>query len=428
MADYPIQRIRRPLSAVLAVPGSKSLTNRAMLMAALASGTSTLRGALFSDDSRYFLESLKILGIQTQTDEAAKEIRICGLGGRIPNTGVSIYTGSAGTASRFLTALLALRDGTWTVNCSEQMSRRPMHELFEALSSLGASFSFTGDAGHLPAVVHGCGCPGVEVQVATDKSTQFLSALLMNAPVLPQGLHIRTTGKRADGAYVKITERMMRQFGCGLRHETGSNEFFIPGGQVYQARQYAVEPDVSAACYFYAAAAVCGGSVTVKGLHADTLQGDIRFLDVLREAGCIAEDTEEGIRVTGPGPGKLRGVDVNMKDFSDQALTLAAIAPFADGITTIRGIGHIRLQESDRIHACVTELSGMGIRAEESADGIRIWPGPVRPHRVNTYEDHRVAMAFAVTGLAADGIVIGDGECTGKTFENFFDTLALLHE
>lgn len=427
MADYPIQRVRGPLSAILSVPGSKSVTNRALLMAALASGTSVLSGALFSDDSRYFLESLALLGFETHADEVSKEIRIRGLGGQIPNTNVSIYTGSAGTASRFLTALLALRDGTWTVNCSEQMSRRPMQELFKALSSLGASFDFTGRPGHLPAIVHGCGCPGREVQVATDESTQFLSALLMNAPVLPGGLHIRTAGKRADGAYVKITARMMRQFGCGLRHEEGSGEFLIPGGQKFLARQYTVEPDVSAACYFYAAAAVCGGSVTVRNLHADTLQGDIRFLEVLREAGCLVEDTEAGIRVTGPGPGRLRGVDVNMKDFSDQALTLAAIAPFADGITSIRGIGHIRLQESNRIHACVTELSGMGIRTEESEDGIRIWPGQVRPHRVNTYEDHRVAMAFAVTGLAADGIVIGDGECTGKTFENFFDTLALLH-
>ena len=428
MADYPIERIRRPLSAAVTVPGSKSITNRALLMAALASGPSVLTGALFSDDSRYFLESLNQLGFETHADEAAKEIRIRGLGGKIPGPGTSVYTGSAGTASRFLTALLALRDGVWTVNCSEQMSRRPMNGLFEALEALGASFVFTGEAGHLPAVVHGCGRPGREVTVATEKSTQFLSALLMNAPVLPDSLHIRTDGKRADGAYVKITTRMMEQFGCRVDHETGSGEFTVPGGQTYRPGRCDIEPDVSAACYFYAAAAVCGGSVTVRNLHADTLQGDIRFLDVLKEMGCQAEDTPDGICVTGPADGRLKGIDVNMKDFSDQALTLAAIAPFAGGVTTIRGIGHIRLQESDRIHAIVTELTGMGIRAEDIGDGVRIWPGKVQPYRVQTYEDHRVAMAFAVTGLASDGIVIGDGECTGKTFENFFDTLALLHE
>ena len=428
MADYPIERIRRPLSAAVTVPGSKSITNRALLMAALASGPSVLTGALFSDDSRYFLESLNQLGLETHADEAAKEIRIRGLGGKIPGPGTSVYTVSAGTASRFLTALLALRDGVWTVNCSEQMSRRPMNGLFEALEALGASFVFTGEAGHLPAVVHGCGRPGREVTVATEKSTQFLSALLMNAPVLPDGLHIRTDGKRADGAYVKITTRMMEQFGCRVDHETGSGEFTVPGGQTYRPGRCDIEPDVSAACYFYAAAAVCGGSVTVRNLHADTLQGDIRFLDVLKEMGCQAEDTPDGICVTGPADGRLKGIDVNMKDFSDQALTLAAIAPFAGGVTTIRGIGHIRLQESDRIHAIVTELTGMGIRAEDIGDGVRIWPGKVQPYRVQTYEDHRVAMAFAVTGLASDGIVIGDGECTGKTFENFFDTLALLHE
>lgn len=427
MSDYPIERVRGGLSCSVRVPGSKSITNRAMLMAALASGTSVLHGAIFSDDSRYFLASLNSLGFETHSDEDTKEIRIRGLGGRIPKTGGSIYTGSAGTASRFLTALLSLREGTWTVNCSEQMSRRPMRELFEALSSLGARFEFTGQPGHLPVVVYGTGHPGSKVRVATDKSTQFLSALLMSAPVLPDGLLIETDGKRADGAYVKITTRMMSQFGCEVSHTDGSGQFLVPGAQNYIPRQYQIEPDVSAACYFYAAAAVCGGSVTVENLHADTLQGDIRFLDVLKNMGCAVEDTAGGIRVTGPGAGRLAGVDVNMKDFSDQALTLAAIAPFARDVTTIRGIGHIRLQESDRIHAMVSALTGMGIRAEESEDSVRIWPGQVRPHRVETFDDHRVAMAFAVTGLAADGIVIGDGECTKKTFENFFSVLSSLH-
>lgn len=427
MADYPVKRIGGPLACSVRVPGSKSITNRAMLLAALASGTSVLRGALFSDDSRYFLESLNSLGFETQSDEKTKEICIRGLGGRIPQTKGSIYTGSAGTASRFLTALLSLKEGTWTVNCSEQMSRRPMSELFDALSSLGASFEFLKEPGHLPAVVHGAKSPGLTAAVATDKSTQFLSALLMSAPVLKDGLTITTSGRRADGAYVKITTRMMKQFGCEIRHRPGSGQFVIPPASGYFPRKYIIEPDVSAACYFYAAAAVCGGSVTVEDLHADTLQGDIRFLDVLRSMGCTVADTAEGIRVTGPGAGRLAGVDVDMKDFSDQALTLAAVAPFARDITTIRGIGHIRMQESDRIHAMVSALTGMGIRIEESEDSVRIWPGQVQGHRVETFEDHRVAMAFAVTGLAADGIVIGNSECTGKTFENFFDTLATLH-
>lgn len=428
MSDYAVRPIRKPLDALVQVPGSKSETNRALLLAALADGTSALTDVLFSADSRAFLSCLQDLGFSVEIQEQERYVAVKGEGGAIPGEDVNIYTGSAGTASRFLTALLALREGNWEICCSEQMSRRPMKELFDTLTQLGASFTYVGQEGHLPVRVKGAARPRHETSIATDTSTQFLSALLMTAPVLPDGLVLHAQGGRADGAYVKMTTDLMKRFGVNVHHETGSAIFEVAAGQAYRAGHYAIEPDMSAAAYFYAAAAICGGAVIVRGVKRTSLQGDIRFLSVLREMGCMLQETPEGIRVTGPGRGRLHGVDVNMKDFSDQALTLAAIAPFADSPTTIRGIGHIRKQESDRIKAIEVNLGRLGIECEAGDDFVKIWPGTPKPARIETFDDHRVAMAFAITGLAADGVVIKDQECVGKTFEDFFDVLQTLYE
>jgi 3-phosphoshikimate 1-carboxyvinyltransferase len=425
MSQYHVKTINEPLNAVVEVPGSKSITNRALLMAALAGGQCTLNGVLFSDDSRHFLSSLLELGFVIEVNEVEKYVVIHGHNGTIPKKEATINVGSAGTAARFLTAMLALSDGCYTINASEQMKNRPMKPLFDALTYMGAEFTFLEKEGHLPVKVKGAAFggkhPAAEVDIDISKSTQFLSALMMVAPMLENGLKIHITSKKTDGSYIRITAKMMQQFGCKVSHSGSLYE--IEAKESYALGIYQVEPDVSAACYFYAMAALTGGSIVVKNVHAASMQGDIKFLDVLRQMGCSIEETSEGIRVTGSKNGEYPGVDIDMNDFSDQTMTLSALAPFAKSATTIRNIGHIRLQESDRIHAIVTELTKLGIEVEEGEDYICIQPGKIHGGVVSTYDDHRMAMSFALIGLRTEGIVIDDCECCKKTFENYFEVL-----
>lgn len=417
---YYVKKLNKPLDITVTVPGSKSMTNRALLMAALSDGTTNLKGILFSDDSRHFLSSLQALGFQVTYSEADCSASVTGLGGAIPKKTGSIHVGSAGTAARFLTAMLALSDGEYEILASEQMEKRPMLPLFEALASMGAEFTYLKEEGHLPVRVKGSNAKVTQVSIDISKSTQFLSALLMTAPMLKNGLHIHILSEKTDGAYVRITRSMMEQFGCQAVYD--GHDYDIAGGQAYHAGNYVVEPDVSAACYFYAMAAVTGGSAVVRHVHPGLMQGDMKFLDVLEQMGCHVEDTKEGIRVTGNSDG-LQGIDVDMNDFSDQTMTLAAIAPFARGTTHIRNVAHIRLQESDRMAAILHNLESMGIRCRQEGDGLVIEPGSVRACEMETYEDHRMAMAFSLPGLLVDGIVIQNPMCCRKTFEGYFDVL-----
>ena len=428
MSQYKVKRVDHQLNCTIQVPGSKSITNRALLMASLSEGVCRLEGVLFSDDSRHFLTSLIALGYVIQVNEVEKYVVINGHGRDIPKKEATINVGSAGTAARFLTAMLALSDGAYTIEASEQMKKRPMLPLFEALESLGAEFEFLEKPGHLPVHVKGAAhngkIPVREVSIDISESTQFLSALMMAAPMLADGLKINITSKKTEGSYIRITSKMMDNFGCKVNHE--NNIYEISAGAQYYPATYQIEPDVSAACYFYAAAAILGGHVIVKNVHSNSMQGDIKFLDVLKQMGCVVTEEREGFCVTGPKDGEFTGVDIDMNDFSDQTMTLAAIAPFAKTPTYIRNIGHIRLQESDRIKAIVTELTKLGIKVEEEEAAIRIYPGTIKPGEVTTYDDHRLAMAFALIGLKTDGIIIDDYECCRKTFENYFDVLEML--
>ncbi len=429
MSQYKVKVLDHAIDCAVEVPGSKSITNRALLMAALSKGESRLNGVLFSDDSRHFLTSLIALGYIIEVNEVEKYVVINGHGADIPKKQGTIDVGSAGTAARFLTAMLALSDGEYTIQASEQMKKRPMLPLFEALTSMGAKFTFLEKEGHLPVQVTGAAFngakPATEVDIDISESTQFLSALLMVAPMLSDGLKIHITSEKTEGSYIRITMKMMHQFGCDTMHE--GNLYEIQAGQQYIAETYQIEPDVSAACYFYAAAALTGSHILVENVHSTSMQGDMKFLDVLKQMGCVIREEREGIYVTGPKDGVYNGVDIDMNDFSDQTMTLAAIAPFAKTSTYIRNIGHIRLQESDRIHAIVTELTKMGIQVEEEEDAIRIHPGNPQPSLVETYEDHRMAMAFALVGLRSEGIVIDRYECCAKTFENYFRVLDTLY-
>lgn len=423
---YKVHKLTAPVDWVVDVPGSKSMTNRALLMAALADGTTTLKGVLFSDDSRNFLGSLQSLGFEVEIDEAAKTVAVKGLNGQIPVTEGAIDVGSAGTAARFLTAMLAMAEGTFVVNASEQMKKRPMKPLFEVLKRMGAEITCLEKEGFLPVRIKGIGgrMPGHEmcqVELDISESTQFLSALLLVSPMVKQGLHIRITSGRKDGAYIRITRKMMERLGAKVDFDGA--DYTVQSNTAYRSDCCRIEPDVSAACYFYAAAALTGGRTVVRHVTRECMQGDLKFLDLLAQMGCTVCDTPAGIEVRGAADGRLRGVTVDMKDFSDQAMTLAALAPFADGDVRIENIGHIRLQESDRIHAIVAELTKLGIVCGEEPDAVTIHPGTPRPAIVQTYEDHRMAMAFALIGLRVEGIGIADPECCRKTFEDYFEVL-----
>ena len=324
----------------------------------------------------------------------------------------------------YLTAMLALSDGAYTIQASEQMKKRPMRPLFEALTSMGAEFTFLEKPGHLPVQVKGAAFgekkPADKVQVDISESTQFLSAFLLIAPMFPHGIRIHITSEKKDGSYIRITRKMMQEFGV----EAGFDgcDYTVAPFDGYQKTEYQIEPDVSGACYFYAAAAMSGGSAKVKHVHWDSMQGDMKFLKLLEQMGCSLTEEADGIRLTGPVDG-LKGLEVNMNDFSDQALTLAAIAPYASSSVKITHVGHIRGQECDRLHAIVTNLRNAGITCEEGDDWVCIHPGKPQPCKIETFEDHRVAMAFAVMGLGAEGIEILNPGCCKKTFENFFEVL-----
>lgn len=424
------------------VPGSKSMTNRALLIGALAQGKTVLRGVLFSEDSRVFMRALQDIGFRVEIEETEKVVTIEGLGGRLPlaeaDTGEAgrtpdresgwrkVYVGSAGTAARFLTALLALSGQKFVVEASEQMKKRPMEPLLRALEMLGARFEYLEKPYSFPFRICGREEKNPDcVELNIDASSQFLSALLLCGVMCREGMTIRLTGTRNARAYVGISMDMMGQFGCQTE-QLDEDTYRVLPEQRYRGGEYQIEPDVSAACYFYGLAAVTGGEAKVMHVHRATSQGDIKFLDVLEKMGCQVREEADGIVVTGNEDGRLEGVHVCMSDFSDQTMTLAALAPFAQGDTVIDGIGHIRRQESDRIRGIVTELTRMGISCEEREDGLTIHPGAVRPAVISTYDDHRMAMAFALTGCRAEGIVIDNPECCKKTFENYFDILTNL--
>lgn len=416
----PVEHIRNR-NIKVTVPGSKSITNRALLLATLAEGTTELEGALFSDDSRHFLKCVQELGFETTVDEPEEKITVTGLGGLLPKKQAEIYVGSAGTAARFLAAYLACSEGMFEMDASEQMRKRPMEPLLKALEQVGAEICCAGEAGHFPMRICGHGITTDSITVDIDKSSQFLSALLISGCLAKKDLHIQIQGSHGM-AYIEMTQKMMEQFGVCVK-KTSDRAFLIPAGQHYQAQHYRIEPDASAAAYFWAMAAVLGITVTVAHTHFESLQGDVAFVRILERMGCQIQDTEEGIAVTGPENGLLKGIEADMHSCSDQAITLAAIAPFADAPVRITGISHIRMQESDRIAAMVENLTALGIRAEEEADGIVIYPGKIHGGEIQTHDDHRLAMGFAITGLRCPGVVITDPMCCRKTFENYFDVL-----
>jgi 3-phosphoshikimate 1-carboxyvinyltransferase len=421
--------ISRPLNARVRVPGSKSLTNRALLVAALADGKTTLTNALFSDDSRYFADSLRRLGFTLDLSPLTSHLSIHGLGGRIPASHAELFVGNAGTAARFLTAMLTLGQGEYVLDGDARMRERPIGDLLDALTQLGARVESKVGARTRacpPIRVLASGLPGGQATVAGDVSSQFLSGLLMVAPYAQAPVELVVERGLNSKPYVDLTLGLMADFGVSVEREGYDCFQIVP--QRYRAQaHYAIESDASAASYFFAAPAILGGTVRVENVSRRSRQGDIAFLDVLVQMGCVVAEGENWIEVAGPASGELRGVDVDMRDIPDTAQTLAVIAPFAYSPTTIRGIASARVKETDRVAAMCAELARLGVPVTEHPNGLTIQPcREIRPATVRTYNDHRMAMAFALIGLKAPGVEIENPGCVSKTFPNFFEVLEQL--
>ena len=414
----------RPLDATVVVPGSKSITNRALLVAALADGRSELRGALHSDDTRYMAGALTALGIPVQSDEANARFRLDGGGGTFTAPEAELFVGNSGTTMRFLTAALPLGRGRYRIDGVPRMRQRPIAPLLAALNDLGADTRSEAETGCPPVLVQGAGLRGGQTRMAGDLSSQYFSALLLAAPYARDGVEIAVLGDLVSKPYLPMTAAVMAAFAVTADLDTGSwRRLGVRPGQRYTGRDYQIEPDASNASYFFAAAAVTGGRVRIAGLGRDSTQGDLRFVDVLAKMGADVEIGRDYTEVRGPRDGDLCGVDLDLGPISDTAQTLAAIAPLAAGPTTIRGIAHARLKETDRVAALATELRRLGQEVVEFPDGLRITPRPIRPADINTYDDHRMAMSFAVAALRAPGIRLRDPGCVAKTFPSFFDVL-----
>ena len=411
----PVTPVAGPLDAVVRPPGSKSLTNRALVCAALASGPSLVRGTLEADDTEAMAVALSELA---PSPGGAISSRAGATRPKVLDARLS------GTTARFVLPLLALSPDRVRLDAAPSMRARPMADGIAALRSLGASVEEEGEPGHLPVVVTGPATPvpGATVEVAGDASSQFLSGLLMLGPAWPGGLRVQTTGALVSRPYVDMTVAVMTAFGASVVGDAGGWTV-EPGG--YRATEYDVEPDASAASYFFAAAAIVGGRVTVEGLGRESLQGDLAFVDVLEKMGCRVERGADATTVERTG--ELVGVDVDMADLSDTAQSLAAVAVFAGSPTRVRGIGFIRHKETDRVGNVVRELQRCGIDAVEEDDGFLIHPGTPQPATIATYRDHRMAMSFALLGLRAPGIRIADPSCVAKTFPSFWNALDTLH-
>lgn len=407
-----------PLHARIRPPGSKSITNRALICAALAKGESRLTGALESEDTQVMVDSLQRIGLRVDHDVTSATVEVAGQGGQWPNKEAELFIGNSGTSVRFLTAMLAVGEGRYRLDGVPRMRQRPIGDLVASLRRLGADLECENNDNCPPVIVRAAGLPGGRTQIRGDVSSQFLSALLMAAPYARSGVVIEVDGELVSKPYVEMTFAVMKSFGIEAERR-GWSEIAVPQGR-YRGCAYDVEPDASAASYFWGAAAVTGGRVTVEGLTRQALQGDVRFVDALEQMGCRVIEEAGAITIEG---GELRGVDIDMNDISDTVQTLAVVALFANGPTRIRNVAHIRHKETDRIGDLATELRKLGAEVQEFEDGLEITPRPLHGAQLATYNDHRMAMSFALAGLKQSGVVIENPACTAKTYPRFFEDL-----
>lgn len=409
------------IRATVAAPPSKSYTNRAYLVAALAGGTVNLESPLFSDDTRYMRQALLQFGVPVEEKTEAAIVQ--GQGGKLNVPDREIFIGNAGTTMRFLTTFATLAPGVTTLTGDERMQERPIEDLLTCLRQMALKAESIKGNGCPPIEIHGGEPRGGAVTLAGDKSSQYLTSLLLSAPYFQNDTVINIEGELTSKSYVDITLDIMQTFGVSVLNEF-YRKFTVPAGQRYLARSYTVEGDASSASYFFAAAAVTGGEVSVTHLNPDSVQGDIHFPEALEQMGCEVKRSGEKITVFG---NPLHGITINMNDMPDVVQTLAVVALFAEGKTTMTGIKNLRIKETDRIAALANELTRLGASVEAGDDFIIVEPGTHQPAEVETYEDHRMAMSFAVAGLGIPGVKIKNPRCVDKSFPDFFERFQELY-
>jgi 3-phosphoshikimate 1-carboxyvinyltransferase len=404
------------------VPGSKSYTHRMLIAAALSDGICTIKNALVSEDTRFTIEALRQMGIQIYLHK--DDTRVYGKGGRMGAGHAPIYLGNSGTSMRLLTGLAALGKGAYTLTGTARMQKRPIKDLLDALQQIGVKARSLNDNGCPPVEITGATIRVGQVDINCQKSSQYLSALLLIAPCTQNGLEIRVTGGPVSRPYVDLTIDLMKTFGLRLERE-GYRRFNVPGGQIYRAGEYAVEADCSQAAYFWGAAAITGADIKVTGVKADSAQGDIGFVDLLRQMGCRVSRGSDGIGVAG---GSLSAIEADLADMPDQVPTLAVVAAFARGTTVIKNVAHLKSKESDRLTATVTELKKMGIEAACSENVLVVKGGKPKGSTIDTYNDHRIAMSFAIAGLNVPGVSIRNEGCVEKSFPAFWQVFEELYQ
>ena len=403
------------------IPGSKSYTHRVLVAAALAKGESSILNGLESEDTRLTINALRQMGVEIVENKS--RWRVTGCGGRFAPNSEAIHLGNSGTSMRFLTALAALGEGRYILNGTQRMHQRPIGKLLDGLTQAGARVQAVNQNACPPVVIDGQNLAGGRIKLNCSDSSQYLSALLFIAPCTRNGLQIEVIRGPVSQPYIDMTLAVMERFGITVKRKEYSF-FTVDNGQLYQPAQVIVEPDASNASYFWAAAAITGTSITVDGVHSYSCQGDVSFVEVLRQMGCVVKELNNGINVTGR---LLKSIDVDMAHMPDLVPTLAMVAAFADGTTRIRNVGHLKVKESDRLNAVVTELAKMGIDVETDDSEIAIRGGNPQGAVIETYDDHRMAMSFAVAGLAVPGVFIRDETCVKKSFPSFWDVFETLY-
>jgi len=410
------------ISATIECPASKSYTNRALIIAALADGEVRLGNPLFSTDTHHMQNALRKYGVNVVQEE--KALAVNGTGGILKVPGEEIFIGNAGTTMRFLTTFSALAPGISHITGDSRMQERPLEDLLVCLRSMGVNAHSVKNNSCPPVEVHGGDVPGGTVQLAGNKSSQYLTSVMMCAPYFKNDTTIEIIGDLTSKSYIDITVDIMNTFGVTVENES-YEKFHIPSGVKYQPQTYAVEGDASSASYFFGAAAVTGGEVAMTNLNPDSVQGDFKFLDVLEQMGCTVKKSPEKISVKG---NPLRGISINMNNMPDVVQTLGVIALFAEGETSITGIGNLRIKETDRIAALSTELTLLGAEVEAGVDYIKIRPGSYKGCEIDAYDDHRMPMSFAIAGLRIPGVKLKNPECVDKSFPDFFNQFNKLYE
>ncbi len=407
----------KEISATVCVPGSKSLTQRALVAAALAQGNSLISNALIAEDSLHLIAGLRALGAQIVS--AKDGFFISGTAGKIINDGKELFLGNNGTALRFLTALVCLGKGKFVLTGEKRLLERPVGALVEALQNMGADISTRNNCP--PVEINANGLTGGKITLRDIESSQYVSALLLCAPYMPEGINLILQGGVVSTPYIDLTIAVMNDFGAKII-QTDKYEYHVANGEIYQGREYNVEGDASSASYFFLAAALLKKTIRVTGINRQSKQGDIRLLDVLEELGCKVRSEENWVEVTGNNLAE-GDFTFDLNDMPDMVPTLAILAAFREGQTIISNVAHLRIKESNRLAALVAELNRTGIEAQEMPEGLVIQGGKMRPAKIETYNDHRMAMSFAIAGLVVRGIEISDKKCVDKSFPSFWQEL-----